>query len=255
MSVPTLITFPPSLDSEFSRFLLTHYGIERREERHVIFISSAITLARARTVRFPVLFDESLRLNTVHKLIDHFEPLAAAERRLVPPGTDLVALRRDWKLFHSELNTATTVLAYYHLLPHRDIMVEPLSQGAPRMEVKAVERGYPVFQALIGALLRLSPARAERMLATIRSCLQRVDDRLADGRPYLLGERFTLSDMAFAIAAAPVVWPDEYGGAVPALAATPPALQAIVGECRDRPSGALALRLYRDHRDGSRPSP
>ena len=41
-SVPTHITFPPSLDSEFSRFLLTHYGIERREERHVIFISSAI---------------------------------------------------------------------------------------------------------------------------------------------------------------------------------------------------------------------
>jgi glutathione S-transferase len=255
MGVPTLITFPPSLDSEFSRFLLTHYGIERREERHVIFISSAITLARARTVRFPVLFDESLRLNTVHKLIDHFEPLAAPERRLVPPGTDLAALRSDWKLFHSELNTATTVLAYYHLLPHRDIMVEPLSQGAPPMEVKAVERGYPVFQALIGALLRLSPARAEKMLATIRSCLQRVDDRLADGRPYLLGERFTLSDMAFAIAAAPVAWPDEYGGAVPALAATPPALQAIVRECRHRPSGQHALRLYRDHRGDDRPSP
>jgi glutathione S-transferase len=255
VAVPTLITFPPSLDSEFSRFLLTHYGIERREERHVIFISSVITLARARTVRFPVLFDESLRLNTVHKLIDHFEPRAAPERRLVPPGTDLVALRADWKLFHHELNTATTVLAYYHLLPHRDIMVEPLSQGAPPMEVGAVDRGYPVFRTLIGALLRLSPARAEKMLGTIRSCLQRVDDRLADGRRYLLGDRFTLSDMAFAIAAAPVVWPDEYGGAVPRLADTPPALQAVVRECRERPSGALALRLYRDHRDGARPAP
>jgi glutathione S-transferase len=246
--VPTLITFPPSLDSEFSRFLLTHYGIERREERHVIFISSAITLARAGTVRFPVLFGDSLRLNTVHKLIDHFEPRAAPERRLVPTGTDLAALRADWKLFHSELNTATTVLAYYHLLPHREIMVEPLSQGAPAMEVKAVERGYPVFRVLLGALLRLSPARADTMLATIRSCLQKVDDRLADGRPYVLGDRFTLSDMAFAIAAAPVVWPHQYGGAVPALADTPPALQAIVAECRDRPSGALALRIYRDHR-------
>jgi glutathione S-transferase len=249
VSVPTLITFPPSLDSEFSRFLLTHFGIERREERHVIFISSAITLARAGTVRFPVLFDDKLRLNTVHKLIDHFEPRATPERRLVPPGTDLAALRADWKLFHSELNTATTMLAYYHLLPHRDIMVEPLSQGAPAMEVKAVERGYPVFRTLLGALLRLSPARAEKMLATIRSCLQRVDDRLADGRPYLLGDGFTLSDMAFAIAAAPVVWPDEYGGAIPALADTPPELQAVVRECRARPSGAHALRIYREHRN------
>jgi glutathione S-transferase len=249
--VPTLITFPPSLDSEFSRFLLTHYGIEHREERHVIFISSAITLVRARTVRFPVLFDDSLRLNTVHKMIDHFEPRAAPERRLVPPGTDLAALRADWKLCHSELNTATTVLAYYHLLPHRDIMVEPLSQGAPAWEVNAVERGYPVFKALLGALLRTTPARADAMLATIRSCLQRVDDRLADGRRYMLGDRFTLSDMALAIAAAPIVWPDEYGGAVPALADTPPALQAVVRECRARPSGALALRIYRDHRGGA----
>lgn len=250
MPVPTLITFPPSLDSEFSRFLLTHYGIERREERHVIFISSVITLVRARTFRFPVLFDDTLRLNTVHKLIDYFEPRAGPERRLVPRGTDLAVLRADWKLFHSELNTATTVLAYYHLLPRRDIMVKPLSQGTPAIEVKAVERGYPVFKALLGALLRLSPARAEKMLATIRVCLQRVDDRLADGRPYLLGDRFTLSDMAFAIAAAPVVWPDEYGGAIPALADTPAELQAVVRECRARPSGALALQIYRDHRHG-----
>jgi glutathione S-transferase len=108
-----------------------------------------------------------------------------------------------------------------------------------------------VFKTLLGLLLRLSPARADKMLATIRSCLQKVDDRLADGRSYLLGDRFTLSDMAFAIAAAPIVWPDQYGGAVPALADTPPALQAVVAECRARPSGALALRIYRDHRDGS----
>jgi glutathione S-transferase len=250
VTVPTLITFPPSLDSEFSRFLLAHYAIDRREERHVIFISSVVTLFRAGTVRFPVLFGDSVRLNTVHKLIDHFEPRAAPERRLVPPGTDLAALRADWKLFHSDLATGTTVLAYYHLLPHREIMVEPLSQGAPAMEVRAVERGYPVFRTLIGALLRTTPKRAETMLATIRSVLQRVDDRLADGRRYLLGDRFTLSDMAFANAAAPIVWPDEYGGAVPALADTPPGLRAVVEECRARPSGAFALRIYRDHRGG-----
>jgi glutathione S-transferase len=251
VSVPTLITFPPSLDSEFGRFVLDHYGIERREERHVIFISSVITLVRARTVRFPTLYDETLRLNTVQKLVDHFEPRAAPERRLVPPGTDLPALRADWKLFHTDLSTGTTVLAYYHLLPHRDIMVAPLSAGAPAWEVKAVQRGYPVFKALLGALLRESPARAEKMRAAIRSVLQVVDDRLADGRRYLRGDRFTLSDMAFAVAAAPAVWPDEYGGAIPALADSPPELQELVRECRARPAGEFALRIYRDHRAGA----
>ncbi len=92
------------------------------------------------------------------------------------------------------------------------------------------------------------------MLATIHSCLQRVDDRLADGRRYLLGDRFTLSDMAFAIAAAPAVWPEQYGGGGAALADTPPALRAVVDECRARPSGAFALRIYRDHRQGAIPA-
>jgi hypothetical protein len=47
------------------------------------------------------------------------------------------------------------------------------------------------------------------------------------------------------------VWPDEYGGAIPALADTPPELQAVVHECRARPAGAHALQIYREHR--SRP--
>jgi hypothetical protein len=33
----------------------------------------------------------------------------------------------------------------------------------------------------------------------------------ADGRPYLVGGGFSLSDMAFAVALAPLVLPDTYG--------------------------------------------
>jgi glutathione S-transferase len=250
MRDPTLITFPPSLDSEFSRFVLTHYGVAHREERHVMPLHLFVTLVHGRTVRFPLLYGDSLRLNTVKKLIDHFEPRASAERSLVLPGT-AATTRADWRLFHHELSGATTVFAYYHLLPHRDTMVRPLSEGAPSWEVAAVERGYPFFKGLLQALLRLTDARAASAFETIRSVLGRVDGRLADGRSYLNGERFTLSDMAFANAAAPVVWPDAYGGPIPALADTPPDFQSAVEECRARPSGAFALRIYREHRGGS----
>src|SRR4051794_7395630 len=112
----TLITFPPSLDSEFSRFLLTHYGVPYREEPHVLPFHVFYTLMRGHTVRFPLLYGDGLRLNTVKKLIDHFEPRASADRKLVPRGT-AATMKADWKPFHSELNTATTVFAYHHLLP------------------------------------------------------------------------------------------------------------------------------------------
>ena len=249
MPALTLFTFPPSLDSEFSRFLLRHYGVEHREERHVILFQSIVTLARGRTVRIPLLLGDSIRLNTVRKLIDYFEPRCPEERKLVPRGVDLKQIGEDWKVFHHVLNTATTIFPYYHLLPRREIMVRPLSEGAPRFEVAAVERAYPFFAAVIRALLRLTPSRAATAQATIRRVLGDVDARLADGRRYLNGDRFTLSDMAFAIGAAPAVWPDNYGGSIPALADTPAPVQALVRECRDLASGAFALRIYRDHRD------
>ena len=169
----------------------------------------------------------------------------------MPPGAGLTRLRADWKLFHHELNTADDAA---RLLPpaaaprHHGRAAEPRARR--RWRSRPSTAATRCSRALLRLLLRPSPARAATMLATIRSCLQKVDDRLADGRRYLNGDRFTLSDMAFAIAAAPVVWPDNYGGAVPALADTPPELQAVVAETRARPSGAHALRIYREHRDG-----
>jgi glutathione S-transferase len=247
MSELTLITFPPSLDSEFGRFLLTHYGVRYREERHVMPFHLYFTLRRGRTVRFPLLYGGSLRLNTAKKMIDHFEPRAAADRKLVPAGS-AATMRTDWGLFHQEYNTATTIFAYHHLLPHRSIMVGPLSDGALSWEVAAVERGYPFFEGMLRALLRPTEKRTASAFESIRGVLDKVDARLADGRRYLNGDRFTLSDMAFANASAPVVWPDTYGGAIPALADTPPGLRSAVEECRARPSGQFALRMYRDHR-------
>lgn len=250
MSQLTLITFPPSLDSEFSRFLLTHYGVRYREERHVMPFHLYFTLRRGPTVRFPLLYGDSLRLDTVKKLIDHFEPRTSEDRRLVPPGSGAV-MRADWKVFHSEYNTATTIFAYHHLLPHRGVMVGPLSEGALGWEVAAVERGYPFFEGMLRAVLRPTDKRAASAFETIRGVLDRVDSRLADGRRFLNGDRFTLSDIAFANASAPVVWPDNYGGAIPALTDTPPGLRSAVQECRARPSGRFALRMYRNHRDSA----
>jgi glutathione S-transferase len=247
MAELTLITFPPSLDSEFSRFLLKHYGIAHREVRHTMPFGVYYSLKAGGSPRFPLLYGDGLKLDTVKKIIDHFEPLATAERRLVPPDLADEA-RADWKVFHHELNTPTTLWAYHHLLPHRDIMVEPLTQGTPDWEVAAVDRYYPFFEGLLRLLLRPSDKRAADALSAIRGVLDRVDARLADGRRYLNGDRFSLSDMAFAVAAAPIAWPENYGGAVPPLHVTPPALQSVIAETRARPSGAFALRIYKDHR-------
>ena len=129
-------------------------------------------------------------------------------------------------------------------------MVRALSDGSPSWEVAAVQHGYPAFAALLRVLLRLTPSQATAARDTIRSTFKTIDERLRDGRPYLYGDRLTIADISFAIAAAPAVWPDNYGGPLPPLHLTPAPIQDLVAESRERPSGAFALRMYREHRGG-----
>ncbi|KPM56104.1 hypothetical protein ACG83_13210 [Frankia sp. R43] len=249
MTEATLVTFPPSLDSEFSRFLLAYYGLPHREERHTLVFSSLVTMRRGHTVRFPLLSDGGAELATVAEMVDHLEARTAPERRLRPDDADPADLAADWRLFHRTLASATTVFAYYHLLPLRPVMVHALGDGTSAVERTAVRVGYPFFAGLLRGLLRLTATRERAAAATIGTVLGAVGERLADGRPYLSGDRFTLSDLAFAVAAAPVVWPDEFGGAIPPLRDTPPPLRAMIDESRRTPAGAHALRVFHTHRD------
>lgn len=245
----TLVTFPPSLDSELSRFLLAHYRVPYREERHALVVGAFYSLAKAGTPLFPLLYGGGLRLDTARKIFLHLEQEAPAERKLVPPVGSLAAAKDDWDLLKQKLGSNTAPFAYYHLLPLRDVMVGPLSNGTPSLEVTLVRRGYPAFAGLIRLLLRLSAQREQATRHVIQDVLSAVDARLADGRRYLCGDALSISDIVFAVAAAPVVWPPEYGGAVPTLEQTPPQLRAFIEECRARPSGAHALRVYREHRN------
>ena len=246
-----MITFPPSLDCELSRFLLTHYRVSYDERRHVIIFSSFATLWHGYTLLFPLAYSDRYRLDTARKMIDYFDPLCPADRNLLLAGADRTTVESDWTLFNSTLGGATAVFAYYYLLPHRDIMIRPLSDGAPDFEVSAVRWAYPVFSGLLSLLLRLTASRAAAALDQIRMVVASVDARLADGRRYLVGDRFSLSDMAFAVALAPLVLPDNNGAPLPPLAEMPTAMQSLNAELRARPSGRFALRIYQDHRDGS----
>jgi hypothetical protein len=250
MSEATLITFPPSLDSELSRFLVDHYRIEHREQRHTLIFSSFATLRHGATILFPLLYTERYRLSTVRQIVDRFEPMCPPELKLLPGGLDGKQVEADWSTFNDTLAFSTAIFAYYHLLPHREIMIRPLSEGAPDFEVSAVTRAYPVFAGLLRLLLFLTSGRAEEALVRARAVLQGVDDRLADGRRYLVGGALSLSDVAFAVAAAPLVLPQAYGGPLPSLEQMPEAIRAVIAETRDRPSGRFALRIYRDHRAG-----
>jgi glutathione S-transferase len=71
-----------------------------------------------------------------------------------------------------------------------------------------------------------------------------VAEQLADGRRYLLGDRFTAADLTYAALAAPVVLPSVYGVPLPPLELLDAPTKALVERGRAHPAGEFALRLY-----------
>ena len=246
----TLLTFPPMIDGELTRFVLDQHGIAYDERPHIAIVANLIALARARTINLPVL--SNILSGTVpaiagaRPIIDWSETQGPPARRLVPSGPAQAAtVERLWHRANDDLAAATAAFAYFHLLPHRAIMIVPLSRGAPGWEVFATKLAYPVFAGFIGKVLGLSEAKAATSLATIRAVFAECDALLADGRDFLTGDRLTLADIAMATAAAPLLLPEGYGAPIPPLAAMPPVLQELVAALRRTRTAGFVQAVYR----------
>ena len=85
----------------------------------------------------------------------------------------------------------------------------------------------------------------------VRGIFREVDERLCDGRRFLVGERFTAADLTFAALAAPVLFPAGCRAAYPALDAVPAAMREEALRLRDTDAGRFALRLFSQERGGS----
>jgi glutathione S-transferase len=246
---PVLITFPPSLDSELARFLVQHYGIRHQEKPHALIFSSFVTLRHGWTVIFPLLYGKSLKLVGPRAISEYFDTQCPADLKLWPQEAGLKSqVEKDWTQFNQLLAFATARFAYYHLLPRRALMVQPLSQGTSAFEQKSIRFGYPVFAGLLRTLLGLTAKQAAESLAQVTKICEEVGVRLGDGRKYLCGDKLTLSDLAFAVAAAPIVLPAKYGGPIPTFDQMPSAVQNAVTQMRALPAGKFALRIYEEQR-------
>jgi|SRR5215813_14051617 len=244
-----LITFPPSLDSELARFLCQHYGIDHLEKRHTLIFSSFVTLWHGRTAIFPLLYSSSYKLAGPREMVDYLDAHCAPDLQLLPAKDDeRRQVESDWALFNNSLAFATARFSYYHLLPHRDIMVAPLTMGTPNFERKTVAFAYGFFAWLLRKLLKLSAKTAQDSLDQVRTIFSTVEGRITGGQKFLVGDRLTLSDLAFAVAAAPLVLPGTYGGPIPTFADMPSEVQAVIHEMRARPAGAFALAIYEQQR-------
>lgn len=122
--------------------------------------------------------------------------------------------------------------------------------GVPAWERRALPVAFPVVMRVIDRYLKITPESAAESLRIAREVFDSVAQRLSDGRAFLVGDRFSAADLAFAALAAPLVVPPQYGVPLPPPEELPARMAEVVGGLRSHPAGEFALRMYEQERRG-----
>lgn len=239
-----LVTISVSHYCEKARWALQRTGIPYEEEGHLPILHSPAVRRVGGRRSTPVLKTAS------GVLTDSTDILRWADQQR--PGLLFSEQRGEEEAleehFDEQLGPAARRVAYFHLLPHRTLTLRLLDTGVPSWEIWFLRIFFPVAAALLRRGLKIDAAGSERSLKKVRAVFDEVDQQLADGRPYLCGQRFSAADLTFAALASALVLPPEHPVFHPTLDELPTAFRQLAEELRKRPAGAFVLRMYREER-------
>ena len=141
---------------------------------------------------------------------------------------------------------------YFHLLPERAAALELMTSTGTPWERRVTRGIFPVIRTAIGRGLKINAASAERSRQRIEATLDAVDARLADGRRFLVGDRFSAADLTFAALAGVLIGPKEQGFPVPESGRRIPAIAAAIAAAEGRASSQFIRRMYAEQRPPAR---
>jgi glutathione S-transferase len=245
-----LVTIPFSHFCEKARWALDRAGVPYTEEGHVpLFHRLAVRRAGSPRTSVPALVAEGRLLGDSRDILAWADAKAAAGREIYPkdPREKEEALALE-ATFDTELGPHLRRLLYFHLLPHRKLTFGLMDQETPRWERVLLRGVAPALLAGMRRFMRVDEAGATLSHAKVLRVLDDVDARLSDGRPFLVGDRFTSADITLAALTSPAMMPPEHRIRFPAVEALGPAAAQILREVHARPVAAYVRRMYREHR-------
>jgi glutathione S-transferase len=249
-----LITLLPSADVDLARWLLRLWAMPYVEHPHApVFHALALRKHGAGRTDSPLLIHRGAAYAGVDRIVAQFDATAPSDLRLVPDADlepdlhgEVMALQHDLRW---TMGMGVVHWAYFHFLQDRALVWPGFTRGVPWWETALLSLGgYAYVRRKLTDALKLDLASADAGLAAVHAGWEKVDQRLADGRAYLCGDRLTLADLAFATSGAPMVLEPLYGGHLPMAESCPEDVQAVVRDLRNRPAGQFIRRMYADLR-------
>jgi glutathione S-transferase len=245
----TLVTMPPSHFCEKARWSLEAAGVPFHEEAHVPGWHLFVVRRLGGRGSVPVLvLDGGRVLDDSPDIVQYADAEAPAAKKLFPFGgrarDEALALER-----HLDVEFAPHVrrFAYFHLLPHGERAIGLFREGTSPREFAVAQAVFPALRALMKRRMRIDEGGMQRSREKMLRVLDEIGERLRDGRPYLLGDRFGALDITFASFAAPLCRPPEHPK-MKGTALVDGPLGDAIRAVRQHPAGEFALRMYREKR-------
>jgi glutathione S-transferase len=243
-AVLRLVTIPISHYCEKARWALERAGMPYREEPHVQGVHRIAARRAGGRGTVPVLVTPAAAIADSREILEWVDARIPAERRLFPDeqpaAAEVLALCRR---LDEELGPRGRRLIYVHMLPQPERALPFNNQGVPVWEDRAMRAAWPLAVRFINHALDIRPGVEREDEAAVWRELDHVAALLADGRPHLLGERFSAADLTFAALAAPLIMPLDYGVRLPQPEQLDAATRELVLRAREHPAGRYALDL------------
>ncbi len=240
-----LITIPVSHYSEKVRWALDYLQIPFQELPHMPPFHRGATKKYGGT-SVPVLATDTGAIHDSTDILRYLDTLHPG--KLYPNNPELQALSTELEtLFNLTLGVNTRRWGYSHILTPQ-LLYPRWTLGVPVWEKLLFPMLFPKIRSILTDSFDLNPTSAAESYREIERVFDRVNQILADGRQYLLGDRFSAIDITFAALAAPILQPLEQSIPPSPLALSPPQMQADIRNCQATPAGEFGLRLYRENR-------
>jgi len=244
-----LITIPISHFCEKARWALDRANLAYVEEQHLqLFHMLPVWRARGKRTT-PVLVTADAVYPDSHCILKFADSVSPAELRLYPDNheqrREVLQLENAWD---RRYGVDTRLIGYDVFFSMGRSMLGANDGHAPRWERLALRAMFPVGKRFMVSRLKVTPKRVQRAKDTVAQEMDKVAERLSDGRRYLTGDQFTAADLTFAALSAPLFGVDGYGAELPDWRQLPGELHDMVAAYREHPAAKFVQRIYDDER-------
>jgi glutathione S-transferase len=238
--------FVSSHFNEKARWALDWKGLPHRRVTHFPGPHAITMLRLSGQTATPVLLLDGAAIAGSAQIVAALDA-RFPERRLLP--ADPKHAERALALashFDAEVGPAVRTAVFSVLIRDPDQLCRTFSQGKPAWSSRLYRAAFPLTKAIIARANGVTdPANIERAFAKSGAALDQIVREVGPSGQ-LVGDGFSLADLASAALLAPLVSPDHPDMRPPGP--RPPALEAFLARFASHPGVAWVREQYRKHR-------